>query len=445
MHFYFQIPSDWLREKDFDIDAFPDLHVDGQCGLDDELRKIPLSRDKYFTQRILNENPMYAENPDYVFMAQQAKERYSIESQIHMSMSHGSIETNEHGQVLVPSEDAFNIFQKVPGTPAYWKDFRNELYARIEQLGPFHVFFTMSCAEARWPCVLVDVLKVKLKRKLKIMYLDNYGNDSENGAQFDQENSVNGLHSSAEKELPKRINTSWNGETDTVLVYDRNLMEIEPKEEKNQNPIWKDDRKIRLRDEIGKIVKEFKEHEEMIASTDEDDDNYKGSAKIKEQMNKRKEDIKAMKSLDFKLEDEDQQENLIEFIIQLEDMNNELKFNDLKHIATKLKLEERKKIMTLEDYLDRYLKMHSMSKTDFLKDHFLLITRIFDKRVHDFMGTVMKAEGIEDYTFRIEFQLRGLPHIHGVAWLRADILKNCLNGDGSFKICEGNKLHILDY
>ena len=89
--------------------------MDGQCGLDDELRKIPLSRDKYFTQRILNENPMYAENPDYVFMAQQAKERYSIESQIHMSMSHGSIETNEHGQVLVPSEDAFNIFQKVPG------------------------------------------------------------------------------------------------------------------------------------------------------------------------------------------------------------------------------------------------------------------------------------------------------------------------------------------
>ena len=56
------------------------------------------------------------------------------------------------------------------------------------------------------------------------MYLDNYETDSENGAQFDQENSVNGLHSSAEKELPKRINTSWNGETDTVLVYDRNIM-----------------------------------------------------------------------------------------------------------------------------------------------------------------------------------------------------------------------------
>ena len=44
----------------------------------------------------------------------------------------------------------------------------------MEQLGPFHVFFTMSCAEARWACVLVEVLKVTLKRRLKIMYFDNY-------------------------------------------------------------------------------------------------------------------------------------------------------------------------------------------------------------------------------------------------------------------------------
>ena len=438
--------------------------MSGRYGLDDEFRITPLSRDKYFTQRILNENPMYAENPDYVFMAQQAKERYSIERQIHMSMSHGSIETNEHGQVLVPSEDAFNIFQKIPGTPAYWKNFRNELYARMEQLGPFHVFFTMSCAEARWPCVLVEVLKVKLKCKPKIMYLDNYVSDlqqnsklsenedivSEKGNDLDQENSVNDdndLNSSMENELPKRTNMSWNGETETVLVYDTELTGIDFKTQniKNKDPIWQNDREKRLKVEIGEIIKEFKEYEDMIESTDEDDENYKENVKIKEQMNKIKEDIQIMKSLDFNLEDEEQQGNLIEFIIQLEDKNNELKCKDLKYIATKLKLEERKKIMTLDDYLDRYLKMHSMSKTDFLKDHFLMITRIFDKRVHDFMATVMKAEGIEDYCFRIEFQLRGLPHIHGVAWLRADILKNCLNEDGSFKIWAGNTSPLFNY
>ena len=120
-------------------------------------------------------------------MAQQAKERHSIESQIHMAMSHGSIETNQHGQIVVPSEDAFNIFQKLPGSPAYWKSFRNDLCAKMEQYGPFHVFFTKSCAEARWACVLVEVLKVKLKRTLKIMYLDNY--EKENNL-VDEDTSV---------------------------------------------------------------------------------------------------------------------------------------------------------------------------------------------------------------------------------------------------------------
>ena len=79
----------------------------------------------------MNENPIFSENADYVFMAQQAKERHSIESQIHMAMSHGSIETNQHGQIVVPSEDAFNIFQRLPGSPAYWKSFRNDLCAKM--------------------------------------------------------------------------------------------------------------------------------------------------------------------------------------------------------------------------------------------------------------------------------------------------------------------------
>ena len=127
---------------------------------------------------------------------------------------------------------------------------------------------------------------------------------------------------------------------------------------------------------------------------------------------------------------------LIEFIIQLEDENNELKFDDIRHIATKFTPEERKKIMTLDNYLDRHLKKYNMSKTDFLKDHFLLITRIFDKRVHDFMQTVMKKAGIKEYSFRVEFQLRGLPHIHGAGWLEMtkEQRKKLLNKDGSFKI-----------
>ena len=54
--------------------------------------------------------------------------------------------------------NAFDVFSKIPGTPSYWKNFRNELFARMEQLGPFHFFFTLSAAEMRWPEVSTSIL-----------------------------------------------------------------------------------------------------------------------------------------------------------------------------------------------------------------------------------------------------------------------------------------------
>ena len=36
---------------------------------------------------------------------------------------------------------------------------RYEIIARMEQNGPFHLFFTLSCAEKRWPENFVSILK----------------------------------------------------------------------------------------------------------------------------------------------------------------------------------------------------------------------------------------------------------------------------------------------
>ena len=38
----------------------------------------------------------------------------------------------------------------MPGTPRYWQRKRYELISKIENLGPFHLFFTLSSAEKRW-------------------------------------------------------------------------------------------------------------------------------------------------------------------------------------------------------------------------------------------------------------------------------------------------------
>ena len=53
----------------------------------------------------------------------------------------------------------FDVFKTIKGTPKYWQKAKNELVAKVKQLGPFQVFFTFSCGEMRWSEVLLSVLK----------------------------------------------------------------------------------------------------------------------------------------------------------------------------------------------------------------------------------------------------------------------------------------------
>ena len=391
-----KIPTNWLREKDNDIDSFPELHPEGRFGLDHD-RSQKLTKNKYYGQRIMNEEPMYSENANYLFMAQQSVERSAIEREINMAMSQGSIKTNDKGEKsYIPSDDAYNIFQKIPGTPAYWKSFKNELYAKMEALGPFHVFFTFSCAEMKWASVLLEVLKVKLRRQLKIFYLDNFINSD-------------GISQ----------NVAWDGEPNTVLLYDEELSDVDTTLNDNEYEI-SGKRVSELKDIIDKIIKDVKKYKKEVASKKRKSDPV---------MEKK---LKMLDSLDYKLEDKDQQMDLIKFLIQFEDNNNKLKMKDIVYIATSINVSQRSKIMTLESYLRRYLKQHSINKIDFLKDNFMLVTLIFDKRAKDFLETILKKEGIEDYAYRVEWQIRGLPHIHGAGWMRRDLLKDCLDKTGCF-------------
>ena len=289
-------PEEWLREPSFDIEAFPHLHADGKNGLLDEDRPKPITPAKFFPQRILNIKNAFAKDHDYIFMAHAYMERYALEKQIDMSLLHGSVEKTEDDQVkIVSADDKYAIFQNIPGTPAYWKKFRNEIYARMEQLGPFHLFYTLSCAEMRWPSVLAEVLRI-VEKDIEIIY-------------------------------PEK----WDGKAESITV--------------------------------------------------------KTSKAVKDAIN-----LYWTKRHGYGHEQ-----------------------------------------VNLAVYKDWYLHQKKISMTDLVKDHFILITRIFNKRVKDFHNDVMKKKGIVNFCYRVEFQMRGLPHIHGVAWLDKENIKDCLNEEGIFR------------
>ena len=104
------------------------------------------------------------------------------------------------GQKIYSLDDGFSVFDKIKSTLAYWKTAKYEMLAKLENLGPFQFFFTLSCADSRWEenfsSLLVD-LGVSVEYKFNSegdeetnvdvgngkyiplkTYLDEYVNDS---------------------------------------------------------------------------------------------------------------------------------------------------------------------------------------------------------------------------------------------------------------------------
>ena len=67
-----------------------------------------------------------------------------------------------------------------------------------------------------------------------------------------------------------------------------------------------------------------------------------------------------------------------------------------------------------------------------IRENLLSLTRNFDKRVHSFLKHIVMGSNsgmcMQKYNYRVEFQLRGAAHIHGVLWLDLDSLELCFQG-----------------
>ena len=49
--------------------------------------------------------------------------------------------------------------ESIPNTLKYWQKCKFELIAKMDNFGPFSVFFTLSCADTRWEANYVDILR----------------------------------------------------------------------------------------------------------------------------------------------------------------------------------------------------------------------------------------------------------------------------------------------
>ena len=144
-----KMPKDILCEDDWDIRAFPHLHnPDGSCGKDHE-RKVRLTDQYYFIQRICNLEKRFARSPAYMYAALGYLEKKQLNRNINMANTRGKEVINDMGEKAYVLEDGYRVLDDIKGTPRYWKKTKYEMIAKLDNLGPFHLFFTLSCADMR--------------------------------------------------------------------------------------------------------------------------------------------------------------------------------------------------------------------------------------------------------------------------------------------------------
>ena len=62
----------------------------------------------------------------------------------------GKKSTSATGRTKYSLEDPYSVLENSPGTPVFFKKKHYELIAKMENLGPFNLFFTLSCGEKRY-------------------------------------------------------------------------------------------------------------------------------------------------------------------------------------------------------------------------------------------------------------------------------------------------------
>ena len=144
-----KVPTNILNEKDWDVKSFPGLHPDGKMGIH-QPRKTRLTMQQYFEQRIMNYDRRFANTAAYVFGAFACLEKNQLDRNINISFMRGTCKKSSTGQSIYSLDDPYSVLDNSPGTPRYWQKKKYELIARLENLGPFQFFFTLSCADKRW-------------------------------------------------------------------------------------------------------------------------------------------------------------------------------------------------------------------------------------------------------------------------------------------------------
>ena len=162
-----QQPVNPLYDKDWDIKAFPHLHnADGSNGKD-QVREKRLTDQQYFSQRLCNRETRFSRNPAYMYSAVAYLEKKQLQNNINLCGTRGKKVNHADGKSSYSLEDPYRVMENIKNTPTYWRTKKYEMIAKLDNLGAFQIFWTLSCADKRW---MTNFAAILMEAGIEIYY-----------------------------------------------------------------------------------------------------------------------------------------------------------------------------------------------------------------------------------------------------------------------------------
>ena len=157
------VPKYILMDDKFERLAFPDLFPGGFGDFDtNTVRERQLNLRRYVNQRLLNKDPRFSQNMEYIFAFQYATEIKQLRCDMQMALKRkqnndgkkitaGDLKNFHTVNQMVFKDIAYKFMKKVRGTPAFWQSALMDTLAMLRSFGTPTWFLSLSPAEFLWP------------------------------------------------------------------------------------------------------------------------------------------------------------------------------------------------------------------------------------------------------------------------------------------------------
>ena len=124
-----KIPTNILKDDDWDINSFPNLHPTGKNKMFQD-REVKLTPQQYLAQRLKNRDTRFEQCTPYVFAAAAYLEEKQMERNIGVSYRKGKVDVSSEGSKIYKLDDAYSVLDNVKGTPKFWKKLKWKFWAK---------------------------------------------------------------------------------------------------------------------------------------------------------------------------------------------------------------------------------------------------------------------------------------------------------------------------